>query len=79
LANSSAALAKEREQALSCYAAGFEAYLQQQWQEALGFFKEALGLWPEDGPSRVMAQRCHIYQETPPPEDWDGVFEHVSK
>lgn len=79
VANSSAALAKEREQALSCYAAGFEAYLQQQWQEALGFFNEALRLWPEDGPSRVMAQRCRIYQETPPPEDWDGVFEHVSK
>ena len=79
VANSSAAIEKEREQSLSCYAAGFEAYLQQRWQEALGFFKEALKLWPEDGPSRVMAQRCQIYQETPPPEDWDGVFEHVSK
>jgi adenylate cyclase len=79
LADSTASIAKKMEQALSCYAAGLEAYRQQYWKEALDLFKESLVLWPEDGPSRVMAERCRIYQETPPPEDWDGVFEHVSK
>jgi adenylate cyclase len=79
LGNSEASLPKEKEQSLSYFAAGLEAYRQQIWQEALGLFKQSLTLLPEDGPSRIMAERCRIYQETPPPGEWDGVFEHVTK
>jgi adenylate cyclase len=79
LGNSEASLPKEKEQSLSYFAAGLEAYRQQIWQEALGHFQQSLTLLPEDGPSLIMAERCRIYQETPPPGEWDGVFEHVSK
>jgi adenylate cyclase len=79
LGNSEDSLPKEKEKSLSYFAAGLEAYRQQFWQEALGNFKQSLALLPEDGPSRIMADRCRIYQETPPPEEWDGVIEHVSK
>ena len=79
MGNSMDALAKEKEQALSHFSAGLEAYRQQFWQEALGHFQESLELWPEDGPSRVMSTRCQIYLEAPPPEEWDGVFEMVTK
>ncbi len=77
--NSLDTLPKEKEQALSHFSAGLEAYRQQFWKEALGHFKESLELWPEDGPSRVMSTRCQIYHESPPPEEWDGVFEMITK
>jgi adenylate cyclase len=72
-------LPTEKQQALSAYAAGLDAYCRQHWNEALSLFSESLALWPEDGPSRLMVERCRIYQASPPPEDWDCVFEHVRK
>jgi adenylate cyclase len=79
LATSGTSLPVEQEKAFSAYAAGLEAYRQQSWDKALGLFKQSLTLWPEDGPSRTMAERCQIYQKTPPPKGWDGVFEVTHK
>ncbi|MGD8777105.1 MAG: hypothetical protein PVF44_17480, partial [Syntrophobacterales bacterium] len=70
---------EEKEQSLSHFAAALEAYRQQFWQEALGLFKQSSALCPEDGPSRIMAERCQIYLEAPPQGEWDGVFEMTSK
>ncbi len=80
LAKSDNSLSKEKEQSLSAYAAGLEAYRQQLWQAALDYFNQSLALWPGgDAPSRTMAQRCQIYLSAPPPEAWDGVFEMKTK
>lgn len=79
LARSTASVPREREQALSVYAAGLDAYRQGLWGEALGLFNQSLALWPEDGPSMTLAERCQIYQEAPPPEKWDGAFEQTVK
>jgi adenylate cyclase len=79
LARAGTLLPKEQEKAFNSYAAGLDAYRQQRWSEALGLFQESLALWREDGPSQTMAQRCQIYQKTPPPEEWDGVFEALYK
>jgi len=27
----------------------------------------------DDGPSRVLAERCRVFRITPPPRDWDGI------
>jgi adenylate cyclase len=77
--NFEAQIPKEKEQSLSEFAAGLEAYRQQFWEEARGLFEQSLALWSEDTASRVMAERCQIYQEMPPPEEWDGVFEMKTK
>jgi adenylate cyclase len=77
--NSEASLPEEKEQSLSHFAAALEAYRKQFWQEALGLFKQSSALCPEDGPSRIMAERCQIYLEAPPQGEWDGVFEMTSK
>ena len=69
----------EKEQLLLLYAAGLGAYRRQLWTEALEHFQECSRILPEDGPSGVMAERCLIYLDSPPPQDWDGVFEHKSK
>ena len=79
LAAAGTSLLPRREKALGSYAAGLEAYRQQCWDEALWLFKESLALWPEDGPSRTMAERCQIYQKASPPEEWDSVFEALYK
>jgi adenylate cyclase len=34
---------------------------------------------PDDGPSRVLAERCAQLAQDPPPPDWDGVFVAMSK
>ena len=65
--------------ALRSYAAALEAYRQKVWREALALFGQAVALWPGDSPARTMAERCVIYQQTPPPEGWDGVFEQAFK
>jgi adenylate cyclase len=79
LARSGDSMPREQEKALSFYADGLEAYRRQVWAEALTLFQQSLAVWPEDGPSRTMAERCRIYQEAPPPEDWDGIFEQIHK
>jgi adenylate cyclase len=72
-------LPPRQEKALRSYADGLEAYRQQCWADALGLFTESLALWPTDGPSRIMAERCQIYQKVPPTGEWAGVFEALYK
>ena len=72
-------LSLEQDKALRSYAAGLEAYRQKVWREALALFGQAVALWPGDSPARTMAERCVIYQQTPPGEEWDGVFEQAFK
>ncbi len=72
-------LPKERTQSLRHFASGLEAYRRQLWEDAIALFNQSLAIWPEDGPSRIMAERCRMYQEACPPADWDCVFEHTSK
>jgi adenylate cyclase len=79
LARADTSLPLEQEKACSSYAAGLEAYRQQRWNDAQGLFEESLALWPGDGPARTMVARCQLYQEVPPPEEWDGVFEQLYK
>ncbi len=77
LTRSRDSLSREREKALSYYANGLEAYRRLLWAEALTLFQQSLAMWPEDGYSRTMAEHCRIYQEAPPPAEWDGIFEQI--
>ena len=79
IGHTGAPLVSEHEKALWCYADALEAYRKGRWAEALGLFRQALTLWPQDGPSRALAARCEVFQATPPPDPWDGVFEQLTK
>jgi adenylate cyclase len=79
LARAGTPLPIEQEKAFSLYAAGLAAYRERRWGEALKLFQESLTLWSGDGPSQTMADRCQIYQKTPPPEEWGGVYEATHK
>jgi tetratricopeptide (TPR) repeat protein len=67
-------ISEEKRQVLDYFAQGRRFYKLMQFEEARKMFARALDIDPEDGPSKVYYARCKHYVETPPPEDWDGVF-----
>ena len=56
------------------YEEGLGAYRSRNWEEALACFQKTLDHIPDDGPARVMSERCRAYRITPPEADWRGVF-----
>ena len=65
---------ENKRKVLQIFAEGRKRYKLMDFEGALASFTEALGIDPEDGPSKVYRLRCQHYLENPPPEDWDGVF-----
>jgi len=72
-------LSPEHLGALEAYAAGYDAYCLQHWPQAIAHFNRALSMRPDDGPSKTMLARCRIFQETPPADNWECVFEPETK
>ncbi|NEO26487.1 MAG: GAF domain-containing protein [Kamptonema sp. SIO4C4] len=64
---------------LDIYHQGRDAYLQRDFSKALSLFLAAKDLRPHDKPTLIHLQRCQRYQETPPPENWDGVHWMMTK
>jgi adenylate cyclase len=61
------------------YKAALELYRSRRFDEALDAF-EALGnRFPDDGPTRLLTNRCREYLLQPPPEGWDGVHVMTAK
>jgi adenylate cyclase len=60
---------------LGLYEQAREAFRRREWETAASLFAE-LG---EDGVSRLYLDRCRRLKETPPPADWDGVYDLKSK
>lgn len=72
-------ISAEKEELLKYYNLGLTAYKQRKWDEARSAFEKALSVDPEDGPSELYLERVNQYIESPPPDDWDGVFIMTSK
>lgn len=77
----------ERE-GLELFAAGMEAYLRQDWAEAIRCFERSAERerWQpgrDEGihtnPSLVLLDRCREMEKNPPGEDWDGVYRMTTK
>ncbi len=67
-------LSENKKKVLECFAEGRKSYKLMKFEEAMNYFAKALKVDSEDGPSRVYYTRCKHYIESPPAEDWDGVF-----
>lgn len=72
-------LSRDKARVLETYGEGLRAYRSRDWERALRRFQEALGTDPQDGPSRVYLARCEEFRRSPPPADWDGVYEMKTK
>ncbi|HYD84819.1 MAG TPA: adenylate/guanylate cyclase domain-containing protein, partial [Opitutus sp.] len=67
---------------------GIERYLAQDWDAAIGLFRQSAVLEPnvpgqtpgvETNPSLVLIERCEEMKREPPGEGWDGVYVMTSK
>ena len=72
-------VAEAKRRVVDRYLQGMAAYKQRDFETACARFTEALAFDPSDGPSRVYVERSTTYRQTPPPADWDGVYEMTSK
>jgi len=69
----------EKDLIIDVYMYGLELFKQRKWNKALKEFRRVLRYFPSDGPSRVYTLRCLEFIESPPAEDWDGVYEFAVK
>jgi adenylate cyclase len=58
---------------------GLQYYSNREWKEARACFDKVLEINETDGPSSTYRQRCIDYQSQPPPDNWDGVYDMLSK
>jgi class 3 adenylate cyclase/CHASE2 domain-containing sensor protein len=72
-------LAPDREEAIARYEEGMKAYKSHDWAAAEALFRAALEACPDDGPSRVYAERSAEHVADPPPPDWDFVVRRTVK
>jgi len=68
-------LSSDRMRKINRFHRGLELYRQRKWSEAVEIF-DALETEPVID---IYRQRCRDYQASPPPEDWDGVWELTQK
>ena len=65
------------------FGAGLEAYRRQDWELARNNFSAAAKTAPTplhmEGLIDIFQERIDAYMVTPPPADWDGVFEATKK
>ena len=61
------------------YAEGLAALRARDFAGAAAAFAAALAADPGDGPAAVMLERARAYLEAPPPADWDGVYQKLTK
>ena len=72
-------ISKEKEELLNYYNQGLALYKQRKWDDAIKAFEMALKAVPGDGPSELYLERTKAFRETPPPDDWDGVYVMTTK
>ncbi len=71
--------APEMKEAVEIFHAGIDYFETKDWERAKKSFNQVLKIVPDDGPATTFLKRVETYMQTPPPENWDGVFNLTSK
>ncbi|MEH2243258.1 GAF domain-containing protein [Nostoc sp.] len=61
------------------YHTGRSAYLSRNFSQAIACFQAAKCIQPQDQAVDIHLERARNYQQTPPPESWDGVWTMLTK
>ena len=69
----------QHQEMLRVYEHALESYRLRDWPEAILRLDAVLAAYPEDGPSLILRHRALEFVATPPPAEWDGVYEFKSK
>lgn len=67
-------IGKNQRKLYQYYEYGLQAYFDKKWDEGLKYFNYVLKYRPNDIPSKLMRERCLLYQKNPPSGEWNGVF-----
>jgi adenylate cyclase len=68
-----------QKQVNSIFELGRQFYLESRWKEARECFERGVSLKKDEGPCRVYAKRCKLFEESPPESDWEGIFKMTVK
>jgi adenylate cyclase len=68
-----------RREAFELYRQGLQFYRERKWQEAVAYMQQAYALDPSCYAAQIYSERASLYQITPPPEDWNGIFVMTTK
>jgi class 3 adenylate cyclase len=79
LARAKDGISDDMKSAVEHYSAGLEAYRKKEWEAGIQEFQRVIDIRAGDGPSLTYLKRCREYCETPPPDDWDGVYVMTTK
>ena len=66
-------------EARDAYEAALRQYFDRRFEEAARGFAHAASMRPDDLAAETLRRRSQAYVESPPPEDWDGVFVQTQK
>lgn len=64
---------------LEYYHNGLDAYKKRAWKGAIDQFQQALTIRRDDIVSNLYIQRSTLFLDSPPPDDWNGVFVMTKK
>ncbi|MBF0461320.1 MAG: response regulator [Magnetococcales bacterium] len=61
------------------YRSGFALFRARRWRESQAAFQECLRRDANDCMAQMYWERCSLFMEQPPADDWDGAFEMLQK
>jgi adenylate cyclase len=73
------ALSEVERKAWALHEHGFQLYLARDFGRAVSFLSEVQELLPDDGPSRMLIERCRRFSKDPPPAGWNGVVSQTPR
>jgi len=65
---------QETQKLITEFAAAKEFYYKKDFDQSCKIFSVLMQTYPNDSPTKVFYERCKHYLTTPPPADWDGIF-----
>lgn len=72
-------VSSDKTKAYKFFHKGLQLYRQQKWDEAAKYFAHCKKLLGKDGAAQVFFERCKMFKAEPPAENWDGVYQMISK
>lgn len=70
---------KEILKLIEYFETGLKFYREKMFSRAIEEFEKVMLVNPDDVPARVFIDRCFEFLNSPPPDDWNGVFESKIK
>jgi adenylate cyclase len=73
------AMTENQKQALEMYHEGLKLYRSRKWEEAIAYMQQVYSLDESCYAAQIYTERANLYQITPPPDEWNGVFVMTTK